>query len=296
MINTADVFEPHYIYQEGQFARLAKPDSVHALSLVYCESQYYLQQAIQNQHVSVIITSTALVPLLDQAEDIGIIVSQNPRLDYWALHGRLVEAGLAQPNFVEAGIGTNCQIHPSAIISETVQIGNSVSIGACAVIEAYSIIGNSTLIAPGAVIGAEGLQTYSISGRKEFIRHAGGVKIGSGVTILANAVISKAIYPDYTVVDDNTQVSLLSSVGHQSRIGANCSIAGNVLIGGSVEMGDGVWVGPSATIKDGLTIGANAQIKLGSVVVKDIGEGEVVSGNFAIPHRLSLREYARKIK
>lgn len=292
----SEFFPPATVYQDGIFTQLGKADTDVARSLVYCQNLHYLSMAINNSSVSSMIVDASLKDALELSRDVGIVLSVAPRAEYWALHNELVASQSIVLKIGERQIGDNCIIHPTAVIGQNVRIADDVSIGPNAIIEDGTVIGQGTQIAAGVVIGAEGLQTYTLNGRKSLIRHAGGVRIGHNVAILANAVVSKAIYPDYTEIGDNTQISLLSSIGHQSRIGSDCSIAGNVLIGGSVVMGDGVWVGPSATIKDGLVIDANAQIKLGSVVVKDVGMDEVVSGNFAIPHKQNLRAHVRKTK
>jgi acetyltransferase-like isoleucine patch superfamily enzyme len=46
-----------------------------------------------------------------------------------------------------------------------------------------------------------------------------------------------------------------------------------------VRIGDNVWIGANALILPGVSIGHNAVIAAGSVVTKEIGEGEVFGGN-----------------
>ena len=274
---------------------MTKCDTTLPDSLVYCEDTSYLQSAIKNSSVSVIITTPKL--LAEHANPVGkgIVVSQHPRVDYWTLHNRMHRDRLILPQ-MEFGMGTGCKIHPSAIVSQKTMIGDHVDIGANAVIEDYSIILDNACIGPGAVIGAEGLQTFDMDGQKVPVRHAGGAKIGPGVCVLANAVVSKAVRPSFTEIGDGTQISLLSSVGHECKIGRNCSVAGNVIVGGSVEIGDAVRIGPGVTIKDSVRIGSDANIRLGSVVIKDVGSGESVSGNFALMHDKNLMNYLRNAR
>src|SRR6187200_1410717 len=53
--------------------------------------------------------------------------------------------------------------------------------------------------------------------------------------------------------------------------------------GKPVAIGDDVWVGGGAIILPGVTIGSRAVIGAGSVVTRDVGEGQTVTGNPARP-------------
>ena len=54
---------------------------------------------------------------------------------------------------------------------------------------------------------------------------------------------------------------------------------------GRVKIGANSYLGPNCTIKNGLFLGENTKISMGSVVTKDVKDDEVVTGNFAIPHK-----------
>lgn len=76
----------------------------------------------------------------------------------------------------------------------------------------------------------------------------------------------------------------LIRVGTYAKIGANCTIGPNVVIGTKdkfeniATIGDNVEICLGAKIIGKLHIGNNAVIAPNSVVIKDVGEGEVVSG------------------
>jgi acetyltransferase-like isoleucine patch superfamily enzyme len=56
-----------------------------------------------------------------------------------------------------------------------------------------------------------------------------------------------------------------------------------------VVIEDDVWIGYNATIMKGVTIGRGAIIQPGSMILKDVPPGAVVSGN---PARIEQKEYA----
>ena len=292
MFDLKDFFDNSAILTGGDFAALGKTCTRTPACLTFCVDSAYLREALGNANVSSLLLSRRLLGEAADATGKGIVVVDDPRGAFWTLHNRLVVEQLVSVP-ITPGIGVGCKIHPSAVIARKAQLSDGVSVGPNAVIEDYTVLGEGCHVGPGVVLGAEGMQTFAAGDRRVLVRHAGGVRLGGGVSVLANAVVSKGVRCVFTEIGDGTTVSLLSSVGHESCIGRNCSVAGNALIGGSVEIGDDVWIGPGVCISDAVRIGSRAQIKLGSVVIRDVGEGQVVSGNFAMEHARNLRQFAR---
>ncbi|KQW22302.1 hypothetical protein ASC80_02600 [Afipia sp. Root123D2] len=287
-----DIVASNELVQPGSFTHFGDPQATAPAALAYCEDLENLRSAMQNPNVSAIMARRSDFDLIGGLAGGGIAFVDHPRVVYWQAFLSLAERGLLVPE-MEFGRGSRCRIHPSASVSGKTWIGDDVTIDAQASVSDYSVVGPGSIIGPGVRIGADGLQSLSIDGRKIFISHAGGVRLGERVVVLANAVISRAVHPIFTLVGDDTHLSLLSSIGHQSEIGPRCSIAGNCLIGGSVRMGSNVVIGPSVTIKDGLRIGDNARIRIGSVVIEDVPDRADISGNFAVNHVTNLRIYTR---
>lgn len=69
-------------------------------------------------------------------------------------------------------------------------------------------------------------------------------------------------------------------------------IVANSGIGGRVKIGYDAWIGFGVTIRNGVTIGNNSRTNMGVVVTKNVNDGEVVTGNFAI----SYNEFIVKLK
>jgi UDP-3-O-[3-hydroxymyristoyl] glucosamine N-acyltransferase len=248
----------------------------------------YLEIANANPNVVAVITTAELAVEVSAA---GVVVSANPRLDFFRIYRQVVAAGLACPP-MEFGMGEGCDIHPSAVISPRTRIGNRVTIAANAVIEDFVEIGDDTYIGANAVIGAEGMMTvWEDDGSPLVVKHAGGVTIGRAVVILAGAVIAKSLYRSFTRVGDYSQIGILSNIGHGVRVGERCVISGNCVVTGRTTLADRVWMGVSAAVAPGLEIGAAAQIKMGSIVVGNVAPGQVVSGNFALPHKMNMKHY-----
>lgn len=102
---------------------------------------------------------------------------------------------------------------------------------------------------------------------------ADGVLLGSGVQVMAGAVIQ----PGCTL-GANTIVNTRAGVDHDCRIGAQVHIAPGATLCGGVTVESGAFVGAGAIVIQGLTIGAGAVVGAGVTLVKSIGGGVQVLG------------------
>jgi UDP-3-O-[3-hydroxymyristoyl] glucosamine N-acyltransferase len=173
-------------------------------------------------------------------------------------------------------IGENVVIHPNVVIYPNVVIGDNVEIGA------------------GCVLGAPGYgYVRGEDDRLTHFSHVGGVVIEDDVNLGANTCVdSGGLSP--TRVRRGTKIGNFCQIAHNVDIGRDCLLAGRVQIGGGTKIGDRTEIWPSVVVSNKLKVGCDCQIKLGSVVVQNVPDKEAVSGNFAVRHDLSLREYARR--
>lgn len=173
-------------------------------------------------------------------------------------------------------VGENLVLHPNVVIYPNVVIGNNVEIGA------------------GSIIGAPGYAyVRQTDGSLEHFPHIGGVLIGDDVTIGANSCIdSGGLGP--TRIGRGTKIGNLCQIAHNVEIAEDCLLAGRVQIGGGTRIGDRTEIWPSSIISHKLVVGTGCDIKIGSVVVQNVPDGAAVSGNFAIPHDKSLRDFAKR--
>jgi acetyltransferase-like isoleucine patch superfamily enzyme len=216
----------------------------------------------------------------------GIIVSNNPRMDYFKLHNKLSKMkGYKREDF-DTKIGEGCEISNLASISKNnVKIGNNVRIEEFVVIRENTVIGDNSIIRAGVVIGGEGYEYKRVDGIIMNVNHCGGVIIGNNVEVQYNGCIDKALYTwDNTVIGDYSKLDNLVHIEHGVKIGERCLIASRTTFGGRTVIGNDSWVGLGAVISNGLTLGDKVSISLGSVVTKNLNNGEKVSGNFAINH------------
>ncbi len=288
----SEMLEKQHIAQDGSFAQTQFSNTLMPASLCYAASKFYLQQAMENENISCIITTPELSSINSSK---GFVLVENPEEIFYKLHNQIFQEGLMHPQ-MKFGIDPSAKIHETAVVSDKVWIGKNVEICANTIIEPFSHLADNTFIGPGAIIGACGHYYKRFADKLFNVQHAGGVWLENGVQVLAGAIISKSIHCDFTTIGEESIISVHAHVGHGSSVGKRCTIAGNVQISGYAKLGNDVWVGPSATIGNLRVIGNEAKIETGSVVVKDVAAGERVSGHFAVPHHKNLRDFARRVK
>ena len=272
------------LVRDGLFAETGNADSGSAGTLVYCDTVFHLEVAIENANVTCIITTPALA---QRVVEKGLVVAANPRTAFYRLHQRLLTRARADT----AGI------HPSAIVSPEARVGRGVTIGERAVIMGGVEIADGCYVDAGAILGAEGLLYYQDSGANRRVHHRGEVRIGKQVCILANAVIVRGIHPGLpTIIEDYAMVGVASTIGHESSLGTNAVVAGNCVIARRARIGDGAWIGTGSVVREYVRVGSGASVKAGSVVIEDVPDGAEVSGNFAVAHRRRLMQFQRDRK
>ncbi len=201
-------------------------------------------------------------------------------------------------------IGANCYIGPNVIIAENVTIypnvtildectvGKNTIIWSGTVIRERSIIGTDCIFHPNATIGADGFGFRPDPDRGLVkIPQIGNVVIGNNVEIGANSCVDRGKFSS-TILGDGCKIDNLVQIGHNSKLGKFCIMAGNSGLAGSVTLGDGVVIGGSASIKDHTTIGAGAMVGAGSGVTGDIEAGKVMLGYPAVEAREALKQWA----
>ena len=95
--------------------------------------------------------------------------------------------------------------------------------------------------------------------------------LGEGVVVCPQSVISA----DARVCDFVT-VNVLSSVGHDVKLGAYSTLSSHVDLTGFVQTGEEVFFGSGAKILPKLTIGARAKIGAGTTVMRSVAEDAVI--------------------
>lgn len=291
MYRLHDFIDKSQIKHDGVFSTVGSAKAKFSDDILcYAVSDTYVKIAQENTAVSCIITTSKL------AEGIfgkGVVISEEPDIDFGRIVNLLIEKDELAPK-MEFYVDPSAQIDLTAIISPKCRIGKNVSIGRFSIINDYSILEDNVIIGDNVVIGCEGFYfKRDKEGQLVKFLHAGGVHLHADVEVMTGSMIQRAHDPDFTVIGKGTKVSVNVNIGHSAVIGRHNMITGNVQIAGRVTIGDSCWLGTSSTISDSVKIGDRVEIKIGSVVVKDIADGEAVSGPFAVSHSINLKNFIK---
>jgi UDP-3-O-[3-hydroxymyristoyl] glucosamine N-acyltransferase len=242
---------------------------------------------------------TAALVILDEplAEDLdrsgwsvdAVIVSPNARLDFIravsALFGRRPAPGIHPSAVIGEGavIAEDVMIGPLASIGPHVVVGRGSAIHAGVHLYEGTRVGADVTIHAGTVVGADGFgYERQEDGSVVQFPHLGGVVIGDGVDIGANACIDRGTLDD-TVIEAGARIDNLVHIAHNVRVGADALVIANAMIGGGTQIGAGSWIAPTATLRESLVVGERATVGLGAVVTRDVPPDAVVMGNPARP-------------
>ncbi|QOV90130.1 UDP-3-O-(3-hydroxymyristoyl)glucosamine N-acyltransferase [Humisphaera borealis] len=188
-------------------------------------------------------------------------------------------------------LGERCVVHPGTFIGDDTVIGNDCELYPNVVIRERITLGNRVIVNAGSVIGTDGFG-YRWDGRQHAkIPQIGTVVIEDDVEIGSCACIDRAKF-DETRIGRGTKLDNLVQVGHNSRTGPHCIMAGQSALAGSVTIGTGVVLGGQSAVRDHVSFGDGAMLAGCSGAMDDVPAKQVVSGLPAIPHRQMLREQA----
>ena len=189
-------------------------------------------------------------------------------------------------------LGENVTIYPNVTILDKCTIGKKTVIWSGAVVRERCHMGNDCVIHPNATIGADGFG-FRPDPQRGLVKipQIGNVILGNNVEIGANTCVDRGKFSS-TVLGDGCKIDNLIQIGHNSKLGRFCIMAGQSGLAGSVTLGNGVLIGGSASITDHVTIGDGAIIGGGSGVTKDIPGGKTMLGYPAIEARDALKQWA----
>lgn len=191
-------------------------------------------------------------------------------------------------------IGPHCHLGAHAVLGQDAQLREMVSIGA------RVRIGDRFIAQPGARIGSDGFSfvTPEVSGVENVrrtlgdageaqaqswirIHSLGAVEIGGDVEIGANSTVDSGTIRA-TMIGDGTKLDNLVHVGHNTRVGRDCLLCGQVGISGSVDIGNNVVLGGQVGVVDNIFIGDGVIAAGGTKILSNVPAGRAIMGYPAI--------------
>jgi UDP-N-acetylglucosamine acyltransferase len=177
---------------------------------------------------------------------------------------------------------SSCRIHPAAVISPEVQLGNNVEVGALAVLEGNVVIGDDCVIRPGAILTGplkmgrnNTVFSGAVLGEKpqhlQYNNEPTGLEIGDHNIFREHVTIHRGTkHSMKTVVGSHNFLMANSHVAHDCVIGNRCLIANGALIAGHCVLQDNVILSGNAAVHQFVRIGRLAMISGCSATGKDI--------------------------
>ncbi len=189
-------------------------------------------------------------------------------------------------------IGNNSTLYPNVTVFDDVQIGSNTAVWSGTVIRERCIIGSHTILHCNVSIGADGFGFRPRPDGKGLlkIQHIGNVIIGNGVEIGANSCVDRGKF-SATIVGDGCKIDNLIQIGHNSKMGRSCIMAGASGLAGSVTLGDGVVIGGGACISDHVTLGNGVQVGGMSGVISNQPDGAKLMGYPAMDARDMMKQW-----
>ncbi len=177
---------------------------------------------------------------------------------------------------------SNCRVHPTAVISPEVQLGENVEVGALAVIEGPVTVGDDCVIRPGAYLfgpmtlgRGNSVYTGAVLGERpqhfNYQNEPTTLEIGDGNIFREHVTVHRGTtYSMKTVIGSHNFLMANSHVAHDCVIGDRCILANGALVAGHCTLFDGVILSGNTAVHQFVRIGRLGMISGCSATGKDI--------------------------
>lgn len=192
----------------------------------------------------------------------------------------------------EVVIGNNSVVYPNVTILDNSTVGVNTAIWSGTVIRERCVVGSYCILHANVSIGADGFGFRPAPDGRGLMKipHIGNVVIGNGVEIGANSCVDRGKFSS-TIVGDGCKIDNLVQIGHNSRMGRSCIMAGASGLAGTVTLGDGVVIGGGACISDHVTLGNGVQVGGMSGVISNFPDGAKLMGYPAMDARDAMKQF-----
>ncbi len=192
-------------------------------------------------------------------------------------------------------IGDNVVIGANCVIRENVTLGDSCCLHDSISIYHSCVLGNNVSVHSGVVIGADGFGIAKSEGRWLKISQLGSVTIHDDVEIGANTTIDRGAIDD-TVIHQGVKLDNQIQIGHNVSIGSNTAIAGCTGIAGSAKIGKDCLIGGRVGISGHNTITDNVTLIAFAGVRGSIKKPGVYSGGIGCMEHKKWNKIEARIK
>ena len=185
----------------------------------------------------------------------------------------------------QSTLGAGTKMMAGSIVGERCTVGAEVILGIRSVIGDKCTVGDKCILQIGATIGADGFGFAPTESGFEKIPQMGNVTIAAGCEIGAGTTIDRATLGS-TILEEGVKLDNLIQVAHNVRIGKHTVIAAQTGIAGSTEIGSHCMIGGQVGINGHIKIANGTKVAAKSGISASITvPHQVLQGNPALPIR-----------
>jgi UDP-N-acetylglucosamine acyltransferase len=201
----------------------------------------------------------------------------------------------------------SANVHPTALIDASAQLGANVSVGAYSIIGADVEIGDNTWIGPHVVINGPTrigcnnriFQFASLGEQPQDKKYAGEptrLEIGDRNTIREFCTFNRGTVQDAgaTRIGNDNWIMAYVHLAHDCQIGDHTIFANNAQLAGHVHVGDWAILGGFTVVHQFVRIGAHCITGMGSILFQDVPPFVTAAGNPVAPHGINSEGLKRR--
>jgi len=270
--------------------------------LVFVDHERAVAETLERQPAAVV-TSPALQEAL---QGVTMLIAPNVKLAHALIRQRYADRDVLNSEWPQihpsavihetCDIGDGSRIGPNVVLGKNVRIGEKTAIMAGSVVEEGARIGARTVIHPnvtigydcevgneviiqsGAVIASEGYGfAQDENGRSHRIPQLGKVVIEDRVSVGAATCIDRATYGE-TRIGAGTKLDNLCHIAHNVETGRDCLLTACLVVAGSTKIGDRVITSGQTGILDHLEVCDDVILVHRAAVTSSIDKPGVYAG------------------
>jgi UDP-3-O-[3-hydroxymyristoyl] glucosamine N-acyltransferase len=214
----------------------------------------------------------ACLPLFYCEEQVIREIHPTAVVDTSAQIGKNVAIGAYCVVGANAAIGDGSVLHSHVTLYRDAQVGSHCELHSGVVVREGCRIGSHCIVHNHAVIGADGFGYLSDPQRGiTKVPQVGIAVVGNHVEIGVGTAIDRAAVGS-TTIGDYTKIDNHVQIGHNVIIGSHCVICAQVGIAGSASLGNGVVLGGASGVADHVTITSGVRAGGNSGITTDLNE------------------------